>query len=438
LFNTFLQQTCFGQREIILTRKVALNCPVLEFSLDRCNYGLLVPANRLGKQEVISYTYPSLKPHHFNKTESKDYYLVWENVSFASLNKANLEVSIKIKLHKYDLKTAKKHPIKDTTDMDTVLYLKKDEKNFKTTAKNIEAAAAAINGPDREEIVRSIFSYVKNSLDYHIFYEQDRGAKRALKNGRGDCTEYSELMVTLCRAKNIPARIVMGIIPKSNGTIGYHNWVEVYFYEYGWVAFDPTWADHVKATTTFYSMKNTYIQLSNKRFIQTILNPCGVSGSICNSYTFKDTCTDLSQGISKKITEMNTLYKNAEYEKAGVLLDTLLSYEPDNYSFWMFKGMTYAQTGNFEKGLECIQNSIKNAETDHEKSFGLYALSNFYALRGDGEKAVTYLKEALDKGMDNYQHILKDTDFAKIKDYPPFIELENEIKAKAELLKKKE
>jgi hypothetical protein len=195
-FIVFIQFNFFGQREVLLTRQILLNCPALEFSLDRCNYGLLIPANRPGKQEIIQYMYPSLKPHHFNKTETNDYYLTWQGVSFSELNKSKLEVNIKIKLYKYDLQTAKEHPVKDSTDMDTLLYLK-NEKNFKTTAKNIQEAAARLNGSSREEIVRSIFNYVKNSLKYHVFDEQKRGARKALKDGMGDCTEYSELMITL-------------------------------------------------------------------------------------------------------------------------------------------------------------------------------------------------------------------------------------------------
>ena len=46
-------------------------------------------------------------------------------------------------------------------------------------------------------------------------------------------------MVTLCRIKNIPARIVAGNIA-INGKNSKHNWVEVYYSEYGWVMYDPT------------------------------------------------------------------------------------------------------------------------------------------------------------------------------------------------------
>jgi hypothetical protein len=118
----FIQNEIFAQREVILTRKLTLNCPGLLQSIDHCTYGLLVPASRPGKQEVIKYSFPSLKPHHFNKTEDNQSFLVWQNVSFADIDKAGLEVVVKIKLFKYDLTTAKKHPVKDTADTDTLSY----------------------------------------------------------------------------------------------------------------------------------------------------------------------------------------------------------------------------------------------------------------------------------------------------------------------------
>jgi len=423
----------FGQREIIIKRVLIVDCPNPNYLLNKCDYALLVPANRPGKQEILEYKY-SIKPEHVIKTEDKEYYIKWKGLTFSQLNKTHMEVSMKIKIKTYDLKTAKQHPVIDVMDLDTLNYLK-DEENFRYKSKSIKEVSGKITGKGREEIVQDIFYYVAGNLDYHIYFYQDRGAKQALKDGKGDCTEYSELMVTLCRAKKIPARIVMGMIPKSNGEIGYHNWVEVFFQEYGWVAFDPTWADHPKATTTFYSMKNTYVELSNKRFIKTILCPC-YPAEFPFSIKLRDTCIDLSKNISAKIKEMKASYNVFDLSKTASLLDTLLTYEPDNYGFWLFKGVNEARLGKFDKGLECLQTSVKNAESNVEKNQCYYAFANLYAIKGDGENAVKYLREAISLGFENYDHIAKDADFNKIKDYLPFIELQNQLKALKEQPKK--
>jgi len=416
-----------NDREVVVKRSLAIECLHPTYVLSQCNYGLLIPKNIPGKQEVLEYKYPGIKPHHFNKNESNEYYVVWENIGFPALKKANLEISLKMKLHKYDLETAKKLPIIDKSDQDTNLYLK-DEENFRIKAKNIQEASAKINGVDREETAKNIFNYVINSLDYHIFFDQDRGAKKALKDGRGDCTEYSELMVTLCRAKSIPARIVMGLIPHSNGSVGHHNWVEVYFPKYGWVAFDPTWADHPKATTTFYSMKNTYVQLSYKRYNHTVISPCNEAGMPV-TIILKDTCIDY---IGKKTQEMLKYYNNYQLEKATLLLDTLLNLEPDNSVFWEFKGMVNARQANYDKAYQCIQNAIKNAETSIEKAECLYGLSNYYALKAEADSAIICLQESINLGFHNYKQLAHDTDFYRIKNYPPFIKIVDELKLQSE------
>ncbi|MBA3663945.1 MAG: hypothetical protein H0W61_07015 [Bacteroidetes bacterium] len=417
-----------AQREIILKRALLIKSDNPDYSLHRCDYALLVPADRPGKQTILEYKYPSLQPNHVKKTESSEYYLNWKNISFSQLNKNILEVSIRLKLFKYDLNTAKIKPLIDASDLDTLLYLK-DEENFRSKAKSIQQVASGLTGNNREDIVRAVFNYVVKSLDYHIFFYQDRGAKQALKDGKGDCTEYSELMITLCRAKKIPARIVMGLIPKINGEIGHHNWVEVFFPQYGWVAFDPTWADHPKATTTFSSMKNTYVQLSNKRYITSILCPCYSKG-IPFGIRLRDTCEDLQKNISSKIKEMVSYYNSNNLPKAASLADSLLSYEPDNSTLWSFRGVIYARLENFEKGFECMATSLKNSDSREEKNQSLYAFSNFYALKGEGENAVKYLQDALEFGFANYEHIYADKDFDKIKEYPPFVKLLEELKIK--------
>ncbi len=419
-----------NNREVVVKRSLAIECQYPNYELSICNYGLLIPKDIPGKQTILEYKYPGLKPHHFNKNENGEYYLVWESIGFTALKTANLEVALKIKLYKYDLETAKKYPIINRADVDTNLYLK-DEENFRFKKKNIQEAASVINGGDREEIAKVIFNYVIRSLDYHIFFDQDRGAKKALKDGKGDCTEYSELMVTLCRAKKIPARIVMGLIPLSNGHVGYHNWVEVYFDKYGWVAFDPTWADKLNATTTFYSMKNTYVQLSYKRHNKTVISPCS-EADIPIKITLKDTCTDLTENIAFKSKRMYDYYASYQLEKASLLLDTLIGLEPNNFSFSEFKGVVNARQANYNLAYQYLKNAIKIAKTSREKAECLYGFSNYYALKAEADSAITYLQESINQGFHNYKQLANDSDFYRIKNYPPFIKIKNELKLQIE------
>ena len=62
----------------------------------------------------------------------------------------------------------------------------------------------------------------------------------------GDDEQYSVLMMLMCRSLNIPARIVMGFDPATDGdakTVTGEDvkaWVEIPFEGLGWVSFDVT------------------------------------------------------------------------------------------------------------------------------------------------------------------------------------------------------
>ncbi|MHA1885227.1 MAG: transglutaminase-like domain-containing protein [Promethearchaeota archaeon] len=105
---------------------------------------------------------------------------------------------------------------------------------------------------------------INNWVSQNIVYDtqsQEMGALWAYNNLKGDCSEYSSLMITLLRIQNIPARKVTGFLisdnpairPQVNKTYEFHvsesesnllghAWVEYYVPDIGWIACDPTWS----------------------------------------------------------------------------------------------------------------------------------------------------------------------------------------------------
>ena len=63
-----------------------------------------------------------------------------------------------------------------------------------------------------------------------------------IRNGYGDCTEYTQLLLALLNAEKIPAREVEGYIYLGDDEqrFGGHAWVEVLIDDQ-WVGVDPTW-----------------------------------------------------------------------------------------------------------------------------------------------------------------------------------------------------
>jgi transglutaminase-like putative cysteine protease len=82
-----------------------------------------------------------------------------------------------------------------------------------------------------EATARAIFEWVQNHLTYAGYVADDLGARYALENRRGDCTEYADLVVALARANGIPARMVGGYVLTHDAAPrpqDYHNWAELF------------------------------------------------------------------------------------------------------------------------------------------------------------------------------------------------------------------
>ena len=130
---------------------------------------------------------------------------------------------------------------------------------------NLDYSASSI----KIENTRMIHDFVKDHLQYRTQFGKDLGAQYALDAKNGDCTEYAELMISLCRYNNYPSRSVEGFTVENNDSspLGEifkstdHTWVEIFFNEYGWVPFDPTHSDG-SSRTNFDNLDNKYIYMS--------------------------------------------------------------------------------------------------------------------------------------------------------------------------------
>jgi hypothetical protein len=78
-----------------------------------------------------------------------------------------------------------------------------------------------------------------------------------LENRTGDCTEHSQLFITLARTMGIPARDATGYVysgDDSAPSLGGHAWVEVYV-EGRWIGLDPTWRE--------FELNRSHVQTKN-------------------------------------------------------------------------------------------------------------------------------------------------------------------------------
>lgn len=94
------------------------------------------------------------------------------------------------------------------------------------------------------ELVTRIQDWVWHHLEYRTGSTGSWWtAKDSFDAGYGVCRDFAHLMVTLCRALNIPARYVSGYLPDLDVPVlptpmDFHAWVEVYLGDRWWT-FDP-------------------------------------------------------------------------------------------------------------------------------------------------------------------------------------------------------
>jgi transglutaminase-like putative cysteine protease/predicted DNA-binding protein len=101
---------------------------------------------------------------------------------------------------------------------------------------------------------KAIENYLRRNYQYdldipHFPSNRDVVDYFLFESKRGYCEHFASAFVILCREAGIPARLVTGYLATDyNPFTGYyevkvkdgHAWAEVFFPNYGWVAFDPT------------------------------------------------------------------------------------------------------------------------------------------------------------------------------------------------------
>ena len=98
-------------------------------------------------------------------------------------------------------------------------------------------------------IARSLFQNLTETLEYTEEYKEFRPdreyASVTLKSRKGVCRHFARAYAALAMAANLPVRTVLGTAFRLfNETYKKnHEWNEVYFPGYGWVALDVAWKD---------------------------------------------------------------------------------------------------------------------------------------------------------------------------------------------------
>lgn len=92
------------------------------------------------------------------------------------------------------------------------------------------------------EKVNAICSWVRSNIIYEYGYSSSSSSACDINMSRiGVCRDFSHLCIALCRAINVPARMVVGYL-YGLSPMDLHAWYEVYL-ENQWFTFDATQAE---------------------------------------------------------------------------------------------------------------------------------------------------------------------------------------------------
>lgn len=139
-------------------------------------------------------------------------------------------------------------------------YTKPSELTDINTDIRMQAASLARGEDDLYVVVFNLADWVNTNIEYNLSTltaQATLPSSWVLENRRGVCDELSNLFASMLRSLGIPARLVSGISYTTSDLFdfnwGAHGWVEVYFPDYGWIPFDPTYnqlgyvdATHIK------------------------------------------------------------------------------------------------------------------------------------------------------------------------------------------------
>ncbi len=103
-----------------------------------------------------------------------------------------------------------------------------EEPSIEVQAPEIQRAATEIQAEDGA-LPRAIHEFARGHIEDVGYLREEKGALRALRERRGDCTEYMHLFVALARARGVPARALAGWVVERDEILRartYHNWAQ--------------------------------------------------------------------------------------------------------------------------------------------------------------------------------------------------------------------
>lgn len=254
------------------------------------------------------------------------------------------------------IKVGKAHgqPVKATEDERTKAL--EENGDYPTRHPLIQkmAAQAVENATSEMDKVERIVGFLSRFLRYQIDLDP-LSVLETVHAKRGDCSEFSDLFVTLARATGLPARSVSGWVVMSPERMSFHAWAEVLI-DGHWVSVDPTWhqpcldAGHIRMSADLDDIGLAGMQ----RFIQTDF-VFTVQMAIVDVDYYEDLYGQLVErhpSVPAYYQQLATAQRDAgKLDAAIATLTKVIEREPQAAEALALRGDLYRSQSNYESAL---------------------------------------------------------------------------------------
>lgn len=148
----------------------------------------------------------------------------------------------------------------------------------------------------------------------------------------------------------------------------------------------------------------------------------------------------LDPDYAEAINNLGTIYYSRKsYRRATKLYQRALKSAPDSASIYSNLGTAYFARKNYKRAAEIYEKALAlDPEVfEHRNSWGIllqersveerakfhYYLAKTYAKAGMNERALTYIRKALEEGLTERKKLLEDPEFTALRKLPEFQEL---------------
>jgi len=116
----------------------------------------------------------------------------------------------------------------------------------------------------------------------------------------------------------------------------------------------------------------------------------------------------------------HTLSRKQEYAEAAEAFMTATTLKPGEFWPWLYLGKAQRDLGDYDSAIESTENALRIEIGQNELDMANYNLACYYALSGDKEEAMDYLKRTLENNSSMKEWAREDTDLDSLKNEPGF------------------